>query len=78
MIKEIFYTKNTLYIFLENNISKKTTIILKNRLYSILSEYSIKNIIIDIERVNKLDDNFYDLLSDYNIQFKGKIKVDTV
>lgn len=76
MIKEIFYTKDTLYIFLEDVISRRTMTTLKNRLYYIVSEYCISDIVINIENVTKMDDSFYELLDDYDIKFKGNLKVE--
>lgn len=76
MIKEIFYTKNTLHIFLNDFISKNTTKILKPRLYYIISEYNINNIIINLENVTKIDDSFYDFLDDYDIKFNGNLIVE--
>ncbi|MDD3452806.1 MAG: hypothetical protein PHN42_00820 [Bacilli bacterium] len=75
MITEIFYTKNTLYIFLEKNIEKNTIESLKKRLYYISNEYNIDKIIINIEKVNKIDDFFYILLEDYRIKFNNNLEI---
>lgn len=75
MINDIIYNKNCLYIVLTGNIEKKIINKLKRQLYYILGEYNISNIIINIDKITKIDrDYFYDFLNDY-ISYGGNLTV---
>lgn len=76
MIEEMFYTSGSLYIFLKGDINKKTISSLKNRMFYIIDEYGIKNIIIDIKNVSKIDDCFYDILDTYDSKYSGNLKLE--
>lgn len=73
---EIEFSKNTLYITVKGMANKKNIIELKRKLYYILNEYGIADIIIDIKDVALLDkETFYDMLDDYDIRYGGNLNV---
>lgn len=73
---EIEYSRDTLYINLEGMVNKKNIQVLKRKLYHILDEYAIMDIVIDIKNTRLLDkDAFYELLDDYDIQYGGNLEV---
>ena len=73
---EIEYHKNTLYIELSGKCNKKEIRKLKHKLYYILKEYGGLDIVIDIGKVDVLDEAaFYDFLDDYDLNYGGNLKV---
>lgn len=70
------YTKDTLFISVEGVVNKNHIRELKRKLYSILNEYSIEDIIIDLSNIHEMDqDAFYDFLDDYDIKYGGNLVV---
>lgn len=73
---EIEFSKNTLYVSVKGMANKKNIIELKRKLYYILNEYGIADIVIDIKDVAFLDkETFYDMLDDYDIKYGGNLSV---
>lgn len=73
---EIEFSRNTLYISVRGIANKKNIAELKRKLYYILNEYGIVDIIIDIKDVVAMDkEAFYDLLDDYDIRYGGNLSV---
>lgn len=76
MKTDITYTKDTLIVNLSGIMNKKDINILKKKLYNIILDYGINNIIIDIKKITLMDkDNFYHFLDDYDSRFKGYLEV---
>lgn len=72
----IEYSKNTLFINIEGLVNKNNINDLKRKLYNIISEYSISDIVIDISKTNDIDkEAFYDFLDDYDIKYGGNLVV---
>ena len=46
---DIFYTNNTLYVSLEKEIDIDSISILRNKVFSILDDYEINNIVISLQ-----------------------------
>ncbi len=73
---DIEYSRDTLYVNLEGIVNKKNIQILKKKLYYILDEYNILDIVINIQNTRMIDkDEFYELLDDYDIKYGGNLEV---
>ena len=73
---EIEFSKNILYVTIRGIASHKNLTELKRKLYYILNEYGMMDIIIDVNEVVSLDKvAFYDMLDDYDIKFGGNLNV---
>ena len=56
--------------------NSKNILELKRKLYYILNEYGVTDIIIDIKDVVALDkETFYEMLDDYDIKYGGNLNV---
>ncbi|MDD3392743.1 MAG: hypothetical protein PHE54_04315 [Bacilli bacterium] len=76
MRAEFEFSKNTLYINIEGTIDKTGIKKLKKRLYYIIEEYHICDIVINIESCHEVDkDVFYNFLDDYDIRYGGNLVV---
>lgn len=73
---EIEFSKNTLYVSIKGLASSKNIAELKRKLYYILNEYGVTNIVMDIKDIVMIDkDAFYDLLDDYDMKYGGNLSV---
>ena len=73
---EIEFSKNTLYVSMKGMANSKNILELKRKLYYILNEYGVTDIIIDIKDVVALDkETFYEMLDDYDIKYGGNLNV---
>lgn len=77
MIKDIIFNRNVLSIYLENKINKKNIQILRKRLYYIINEYGVSNIVIHLNNITYMDtETFYDFLDEYDDEFGGHLKLE--
>lgn len=77
MIKDIIFNRNVLSIYLENKINKKNIQILRKRLYYIINEYGVSNIVIHLNNITYMDaEAFYDFLDEYDDEFGGHLKLE--
>lgn len=73
---DIEFSKNTLYINLEGVVNKDNLGKLKKRMYYIIEEYNIFDIVIDIKKISNIDsDAFYAFLDEYDIKYGGNLVV---
>lgn len=73
---DIEYSRNTLYISVTGIVNKKNVDQLKRKMYYIINEYGIGNIIIDIKGVINMDkDAFYQFLDDYDVEYGGNLNI---
>lgn len=73
---DIEYSRNTLYINVTGIVNKKNVGELKRKMYYIIDEYGIGNIIIDIKGVINMDkDAFYQFLDDYDVEYGGNLNI---
>ena len=73
---EIEFSINTLYVSMKGMANSKNILELKRKLYYILNEYGVTDIIIDIKDVVALDkETFYEMLDDYDIKYGGNLNV---
>lgn len=73
---EIEFSKNMLYVDVKGLANQKNIQELKRKIYYIINEYGITDIVIDIKDVVLLDkEAFYDMLDDYDIKYGGNLNV---
>lgn len=76
MKTNLIYSDDVLYVNVEGNLSKKGVTNLQKKMYSVISEYGIQDIVIDIKGTSKIDKNaFYDMLDDYDNRYGGNLKI---
>lgn len=66
----IFYTNNTLYVDINGEINDNYIFSLRKRVFSILQDYDIKNIVLNI--ISDEKDNI--LLNEFIMEYKNKFK----
>lgn len=70
------YTKNTLYVSLRGQVNKKGVLELKRKLFHILDDYDIGDIILDIRETSYIErETFYSFLDDYDKKYGGNLDV---
>lgn len=75
--EEFVYHNRTLFINLSGDYNRKNIGTLKNKMYSIIEQYGIDDIVINKQRISNMDNNaFYDMLDDYDVKYGGKLIVE--
>lgn len=73
---DIFYSNNTLNVSIEGVINKNNINQIKKRLYYIISEYGINDIVIDIKNTINVDkEALGKFLDDYDIKYSGNLVI---
>lgn len=73
---EIEFSRNTLYVNLSGNISRENIRRLKQKIYYIIEEYNIYEIVINVKNSEFVDvDAFYNFLDEYDIKYGGNLIV---
>lgn len=76
MKTEIIYSKNTLYITVEGMLLKRQINALKRKIYYIINEYSVEDIVLDLKQIQALDKpSFYEFMDEYDIKYGGNLVV---
>lgn len=76
MKTDLIYSDDVLYVNVEGNLNKKGVTSLQKKMYSVISEYGIQDIVIDIKGTSKIDKTaFYDMLDDYDNRYGGNLKI---
>lgn len=76
MKTDLIYSDDVLYVNVEGNLNKRGVTSLQKKMYSVISEYGIQDIVIDIKGTNKIDKTaFYDMLDDYDNRYGGNLKI---
>jgi anti-anti-sigma regulatory factor len=76
MKTDIIYTKDTLFINLSGIMNKKEINNLKKKIYTIVLDYGINNVVIDIRKIITMDkEYFYHFLDEYDSNFNGYLKL---
>ena len=74
---EIVYREQTLYVDLVGVCSSKNIKSLQKKLYKIIDQYGVNDIVINKKGIISLDGNaFYNMLDDYDTKYGGKLIVD--
>ena len=73
---DIEFSKNTLYIDIEGPVNKKNIQKLKKKLYYIVEEYSIGDVVLNIEKGKDIDEEaLYEFLDEYDEIYGGNITI---
>ncbi len=73
---EMEFSRNTLYVNLEGNINKDNIMKLKRKIYYIIDEYNVFDIVINVKNGEYIDtDAFYNFLDEYDIKYGGNLIV---
>ncbi len=73
---EIKFSCNTLYINVEGKVNSESIQKLKKKLYYLIEEYNIYDIVIDTKRCLNIDkDLFNSFFDDYDISYGGNLIV---
>lgn len=76
MRTDLIYSDDVLYVNVEGNLNKKGVTHLQKKMYSVISEYGIRDIVIDIKGTSHIDKMaFYDMLDDYDNRYGGNLKI---
>lgn len=75
MIMNIFYTGDTLYINVEDEVNNLTLNKLKSRVFGILDDYNIDNVVLNV--ISEKQNNFLlnDFISSYHDKYSGNLIV---
>lgn len=74
---EMVYSNDTLFINMSGIYNSKNISKLKRKMYNVINQYGISNVVIDRKNISKIDDNaFYDMLDDYDLKYGGNLKVE--
>ena len=71
----IYYTDNTLYVNLNEYIDDMNLNILKSRVFNILDDYDIENIVLNIITNNKNNYLIDDFIKEYRKKYNGNILI---
>ena len=71
----IFYNDNTLYVNLDEYLDDYVLNKLKKRVFNILEDYDIENIVLNIVTSNKNSYLFDDFIREYKKKFRGNLIV---
>jgi len=66
------YRKKSLYITLSGIVSKDSIKKFKKRLYYVISEYNINNIVVNLKMIDNKD-SLYDLFDEYDVKYGGDL-----
>lgn len=73
----IVYKNDTLFVDLKGDLDDLTINEMKNRLFSILDQYDVDNVVINTKEVfNSNKTVFNTFLNEYRRNYKGKIKLE--
>lgn len=74
---EMIYNNDTLFINIEGIYNSKNINNLKRKMYNVINQYGINNVVIDKKKILKIDSGaFYDMLNDYDIKYGGNLKIE--
>ena len=71
----IYYTNETLFINIDTPIDEYLIKILKKRLYNIINDYDIDNIVLTVLNEYKTSPLIIELVNEYHNKFHGKLVV---
>jgi hypothetical protein len=71
----IFYTENTLYVNLEDSVDDIMISRLKQKIFGILDDYDIENIVLNVIAQNNNCFLLDDFIKEYHAKYNGNIVV---
>ena len=69
----IFYSNNTLFVNFNDSINELSVLKLKNRVFNILNDYDIENIVLNIIGDNKDNILIDEFIREYHKKYHGNI-----
>ncbi len=74
----MIYKNDTLYIDMIGNVDGSDIRQLKRRLFSVLDQYEVDNVVINVKSVFNLNKNLMNsLIKEYHRNYKGNLTIDT-
>ena len=71
----IYYNDKTLYVNLEELINNNSLNVLKQRVFGILNDYDIENIVLNLISNNKNNYLLDEFIEEYNKKYHGKLTI---
>lgn len=71
---DIFYSDNTLFVNVYENINKNNISSLKTRVFKIARDYDIENIVLNTNGYRKSNYLLKEFINDYESNFNGHIR----
>jgi len=68
------YRRKSLYITVSGNATKENVRKFRKKLYYVISEYNINNIVVNLKMIDNKE-SIYDLLDEYDIRYGGDLVV---
>lgn len=76
MISNIIYNSNTLFVNVEGNLNKKNIRSLKKKVFSIVSDYDVSNMILDLKKVDIIDrESLGCFMDEYDSIYGGNMNI---
>lgn len=73
---EMYYLKNKLYVNVEENINQNLVTSLQRRIYRIIDDYAINEVILNILTNEHYDSKLLDeFIDDYNSKYNGRLTI---
>ncbi len=74
----MIYKDDTLYVDLSGDVGAKEMIMMKERVFSVLNQYDVDNVVINVKSVFKLNRNMMNsFVNEYKKNYKGNILIDS-
>ncbi len=74
----MIYKNDTIYIDMIGNVDGDDMRQLKRRLFSVLDQYEVENVVINVKSVFNLNRNLMNsLVKEYHKNYKGSLTIDT-
>ena len=75
---DIEYSKGKLFVNLEGTVKKKNLADLRKKLFYIIGEYHINDVIISIQNTSDIEmESLYELLDEYDMNYGGRLELIT-
>lgn len=74
----MIYKDDTLYVDLSGDVGAKEMVMMKERVFSVLNQYDVDNVVINVKSVFKLNRNMMNsFVNEYKKNYKGNILIDS-
>lgn len=74
---DIFYTKKTLFVNFDDSVTIENVRMLENRVFRILDNYDIDNIVVKILSSDYFDNQMFDdFINNYKMNYNGNLRID--
>lgn len=74
----MIYKDDTLYVDLSGDVGAKEMLMMRDRVFSILNQYDVDNVVINVKSVFKLNRNMMNsFVNEYKKNYKGNILIDS-